>query len=112
MKRRMLLVAAFATLFGWWTYAQREAVEAVEIQLTNKDLLPGGKEADGILGDFILRNNRIHALISGAQPRRRANMRTENNFVTQSDHSVPAGGFWRRGLMGARSRQRAQWSGD
>jgi len=79
----MLLVAAFATLFGWWTYAQREAVEAVEIQLANRDLLPGGKEADGILGDFILRNNRIHALISGAQPLRRANMRTENNFVTQ-----------------------------
>ena len=80
MKRRMLLVAAFATLFGWWTYAQREAVE---IQLTDKELIPGGKEADGILGDFILRNNRLHALISGAQPLRRANMRTENNFVTQ-----------------------------
>jgi len=37
----------------------------------------GGKEADGILGDFILRNNRLHALISGAQPLRRAKMRTE-----------------------------------
>ena len=74
------MAAAFATLFDWWTYAQREAVE---IQLTNKDLLPSGKEGDGILGDFILRNNRLHALISGAQPLRRANMRTENNFVTQ-----------------------------
>ncbi|MBN8732632.1 MAG: hypothetical protein J0L64_18970 [Acidobacteria bacterium] len=42
-----------------------------------------GKEADGILGDFILRNNRTHALISGAQPLRRAHMRTENNFVPQ-----------------------------
>ncbi len=80
MNRRISLAAAFATLFGWWTYAQREAVE---IQLTNKDLLPGGTEADGILGDFILRNNRLHALISGAQPLRRAHMRTENNFVTQ-----------------------------
>ena len=80
MNRRISLAAAFATLFGWWTYAQRDAVE---IQLTNKDLLPGGTEADGILGDFILRNNRLHALTSGAQPLRRAHMRTENNFVTQ-----------------------------
>src|SRR4051794_4242373 len=64
-------------------FADREAVDAVEIQRSNLDLLPKGKEADGIPGDFVLRNNKVHALISGSQPLRRANMRTENNFVTQ-----------------------------
>ena len=63
--------------------ADRERVEAVEISRENKDLLPKGKEAEGIPGDFVLRNNKVHALISGTQPLRRANMRTENNFVTQ-----------------------------
>src|SRR5262249_42619163 len=58
-------------------------VVAVEIGKHNVDLLPRGKEADGIIGDFVLKNDKIHALISGAQPLRRANMRTENAFVTQ-----------------------------
>jgi hypothetical protein len=63
--------------------AEPAAVLAVEIGRHNTELLPRGKEADGIIGDFVLRNDRVHALISGAQPLRRANMRTENAFVTQ-----------------------------
>jgi hypothetical protein len=73
----------FLMLLAWGMLADRASVEAVEIQRDNKDLLPKGKEAEGILGDFVLRNNKVHALISGSQPLRRANMRTENNFVTQ-----------------------------
>ena len=54
--------------------AQQGGAEAVEIGRHNSDLLPGGKEADGILGDFVLRNDRIHALISGNLRQRKANM--------------------------------------
>lgn len=38
--------------------------------------LPKGKEADGIIGDFILRNDKVEAVISGNLPLRRANMST------------------------------------
>jgi hypothetical protein len=73
----------FAGLLIWSLVAQRGAVDAVEIGRENTELLPSGKEADGIPGDFVLRNNKVHALISGAQPLRRANMSTEYAFVTQ-----------------------------
>jgi hypothetical protein len=59
------------------------SAEVVEVTTENSSVLPGGKEADGIAGDFVLRNAYVHALISGSQPLRRANMRTENLFVTQ-----------------------------
>jgi len=47
-----------------------------EVGREQKDQLPRGKEADGIIGDFILRNNKIEAVISGNLPLRRANMST------------------------------------
>lgn len=37
---------------------------------------PGGKEADSIVGDFVIRNDKIEAVISGNLPLRRANMST------------------------------------
>lgn len=83
MTRRLTVLGSILLLFGWVLVAQRDNVEATEIGRHNTRLLPKGKEADGIVGDFVLRNNRVHALISGAQPLRRANMRTENEFVTQ-----------------------------
>ena len=52
------------------------APEAFEIGSSNKDQLPRGKEADGIIGDYVLRNDRIEAVISGNLPLRRANMST------------------------------------
>lgn len=52
------------------------AVEAFEVGPNNTDQLPKGKEADGIIGDFILRNGFITAVISGNQPLRRPNMST------------------------------------
>jgi hypothetical protein len=52
------------------------APEAIEIGPKNTADLPGGREADGIIGDFVLRNDRIEAVISGGQHNRRANMFT------------------------------------
>ena len=52
------------------------APEAFEVGPGQKDQLPQGKEADGIVGDFILRNDKVEAVISGNLPLRRANMST------------------------------------
>ncbi|MDF1737774.1 MAG: CehA/McbA family metallohydrolase [Verrucomicrobiales bacterium] len=49
-------------------------VEVIEIGTDKFGMLPGGKEADGIVGDFVLRNDRIEAVISGNLPLRRPNM--------------------------------------
>ncbi len=52
------------------------APQALEISDQTVDQLPGGREADGIIGDFVLRNDRIEAVISGNLPNRKANMGT------------------------------------
>lgn len=52
------------------------APEALEIGPGNTADLPGGREADGIIGDFVLRNDRIEAVISGNLHERKANMGT------------------------------------
>ncbi|MFZ4594985.1 MAG: CehA/McbA family metallohydrolase [Verrucomicrobiaceae bacterium] len=52
------------------------AAEAFEIGNANESELPQGKEADGIRGDFVLRNDKVEALISQNAPLRRANMST------------------------------------
>jgi hypothetical protein len=57
-------------------------VEAVEISPATTALLPRGKEADGIIGDFVLRNGYVHALVSASRPGRKANYATERGFVT------------------------------
>ena len=49
-------------------------VEVHEISKNNVELLPGGKEADGIIGDFVLRNNLIECVIGGSADNRKANM--------------------------------------
>ncbi len=83
MLKRSIFFTTFALLLVWAVTAQRGAVEAVEIGRHNTNMMPTGKEADGIVGDFVLRNGRIEALISGAQPLRRANMTTEYGYVLQ-----------------------------
>lgn len=50
------------------------APQAFEIGPRNVAELPGGREADGIIGDFVMRNDRVEVLISGNLPERRANM--------------------------------------
>lgn len=52
------------------------AQQAFEIGPKNTGDLPGGKEADGIIGDFVLRNDVVEAVVSGDRPLRRANMST------------------------------------
>ncbi|MDF1814196.1 MAG: CehA/McbA family metallohydrolase [Verrucomicrobiales bacterium] len=48
--------------------------EVVELGSENFDSRPGGKEADSIAGDFVLRSKYVEAVISGDLPLRRANM--------------------------------------
>lgn len=50
--------------------------EAFEVGPGQTGQLPQGKEADGIIGDYILRNGKVVAVISGNLPLRRANMST------------------------------------
>ena len=56
--------------------AARAVPQALEVRPEQKGELPRGKEADGIVGDFLLRNDRVEAVISGNLPLRRANMTT------------------------------------
>lgn len=83
MKIRLVVILSFCILFVWGLTAERDRVEALEIGRHNIEQMPKGKEAEGLPNDFILRNNKIHALVSGAQPFRRANMTTEYAFVLQ-----------------------------
>ncbi len=50
--------------------------EAFVVEVATQDQLPGGKEADGIIGDFIMRNNLIEAVIAHNAYLRKANMAT------------------------------------
>ena len=50
--------------------------EALEISLDQVSQLPGGKEADGIVGDFLIRNDKIEAVIGHSTALRKANMGT------------------------------------
>jgi hypothetical protein len=52
------------------------AAEVFEAALGREKELPGGKEADGIRGDFVLRSDKVEATISHNAPLRRANMST------------------------------------
>src|SRR5688572_26168915 len=56
--------------------AAHAAPQAIEITDEQKGLLPRGKEGDGIGGDFLLRNDKVEAVISANLPLRRANMST------------------------------------
>lgn len=75
-----LQLCAPAFLFAAFLYLgaplNLAAAEAFEVGPHNTSQLPRGKEADGIIGDFVLRNNKIEAVISGNLPLRRANMST------------------------------------
>lgn len=66
----MLLLACGATCLPVW------AAEVFEAALGRETELPGGKEADGIRGDFVLRNDKVEAVISQNAECRRANMST------------------------------------
>ena len=52
------------------------AAEVFELGEANFAERPMGKEADGIVGDFVMRNDKVELLVSGNLPLRRANMGT------------------------------------
>lgn len=79
---RMILLGGFFLLSIYAFSARQGSVEVFEIGKHNVDLLPGGKEADGIIGDFVMRNDRIQLLVAGNLPLRRPNMTVEKDFET------------------------------
>ncbi len=83
MNIRTFLALLFLLLIALASTAQRDRPEAFQISPDNVDQMPSGKEADGLPGDFVLRNDKIEALVSGTQPFRRANMSTEYGSVLQ-----------------------------
>ncbi len=83
MNIRTFLALLFLLLLALASTAQRDRPEAFQISRDNVDQMPSGKEADGLPGDFVLRNDKIEALVSGTQPFRRANMTTEYASVLQ-----------------------------
>ena len=70
---RVVVVAVFCLFVP---VNRTSAAEAFEVGPDHADQLPKGKEADGIIGDFVLRNDKVEAVISGNLPLRRANMST------------------------------------
>jgi hypothetical protein len=56
--------------------AAAPAADSFEVGEGREADLPQGKEADGIRGDFVLRNDKVVALVSQNAPLRRANMST------------------------------------
>ena len=75
MRQPKFWVTSVMICLAWAVTASADP-EAFEIGPHNTDRLPGGKEADGIIGDFVLRNDRVEVVISGDLPLRRANMST------------------------------------
>jgi hypothetical protein len=73
-KYHLCCVPCFIVLISWFIPKPLHATEAFEVGRDRRDSLPGGKEADGIVGDFIMRNNLIEAVISSDAPLRKADM--------------------------------------
>lgn len=69
MKKISLLFLLLVPIFS-----QFGKVEIIEISPETVTQLPQGKEADGIIGDFVLRNELIECAIGSSAPDRKANM--------------------------------------
>ncbi len=67
--KKFLILLCFYVTSAW-------SAEVFEAALGREQELPKGKEADGIRGDFVLRNDKVEAVISQNAPLRRANMST------------------------------------
>lgn len=65
-----------AILFSLLIASSAPAAEVFEAALGRETELPKGKEADGILGDFVLRSDKVEGVISQNSPNRKANMST------------------------------------
>lgn len=80
--------------------AASTGAEVFEAALGREKELPGGKEADGIRGDFVLRNDKVEAVVSHNAPNRRANMST-----FYGDDGVTPGCLYDLTLRGANNDQ-------
>ena len=76
MKKRFIPNFIASVALGMSIASLNAAPEAFEIGPGETDQLPRGKEADGIIGDFLLRNDKVEAVISHNAHLRRANMST------------------------------------
>jgi hypothetical protein len=85
--------------------AQLPAAEVFEAGPGREAELPGGKEADGIRGDFVLRSEKVEAVISHNAPNRRANMST-----FYGDDGVSPGALYDLTLRGANNDQLVVYS--
>ena len=72
----------------------------MQIGEANLSELPGGKEAEGIIGDFVLRNDLVEAVVSSDAPLRRANMST-----FYGEDGVTPGGLYDLTLRGVENDQ-------
>ena len=73
---RLARAVVLAFLFFGGMQIGRAAPEAFQVGESEAGELPEGKEADGIIGDFLLRNDLVEAVVSNDAPLRRANMST------------------------------------
>lgn len=73
---KKLTLASSILFLAALTVGTARGAEVFEAALGRETELPGGKEADGILGDFVLRSDKVEAVISHNAPNRRANMST------------------------------------
>lgn len=77
MHIKRLFLLGLGIVLGMNAFPQSvRAAEAFEVGPDDVAKLPKGKEADGIIGDFVLRNDKVEAVISHNALLRRANMST------------------------------------
>ncbi len=75
--KKLFAYFAVALIAGFLVVETSSAMpQAIEIGPDDTAQLPRGKEADGIIGDFVLRNDKVAAVISQNALYRRANMST------------------------------------
>lgn len=72
------------------------AAEVFELGADNFDERPKGREADAVVGDFVIRNDKVEAVVSGNLPLRRANMST-----FYGDDGITPGCLYDLTLLGA-----------
>jgi hypothetical protein len=67
LMKKLLILLCLCVTSAW-------SAEVFEASLGREKELPKGKEADGIRGDFVLRSDKVEAVIAQNAPLRRANM--------------------------------------
>ncbi len=74
----MRLICLLAVVAAYASVSPARAAEIVRLGKENWSLAPGGKEADAIYGDYLLRNDRIAAVVADTVEGRHAHMNCRN----------------------------------